>query len=195
MTAASVRDYGVRLIWIAGILGAAVSLYNYFSAESGIGGTPGAMLVVVSSAVLFVFGLAIGADRGRRRAWRVVIGAACLFVILGTAFAGYLLNSQALVVLMLVALLGWCLYLVQPRHAASTLAFLLLLPLVHDRRHASAAADLAAFQRRSTGTKIFKPDADHARQRQEPEDCVEGEYRRCIRRHRSQTCARISYGK
>ena len=129
MTAASVRSYGVRLISIAGILGAAVSLYNYFSAESGISGTPGAMLVVVSSAVLFLFGFAIGADRARRRSWRVVIGAACLFVILGTAFAGYLLNSQALVVLMVVALLGWCLYLVQPRHAASTLAFLLLLPL------------------------------------------------------------------
>ena len=33
MTAASVRNYGVHLISIAGILGAAVSLYNYFSAE------------------------------------------------------------------------------------------------------------------------------------------------------------------
>ena len=129
MTAASVRNYGVRLISIAGILGAAVSLYNYFSAESGISGTPGAMLVVVSSAVLFLFGFAIGVERARRRSWRVVISVACLLVILGTAFAGYLLNSQALVVLMVVALLGWCLYLVQPRHATSTLAFLLLLPL------------------------------------------------------------------
>ena len=55
MPAASVRNYGVRLISIAGILGAAVSLYSYFSAESGISGTPGAMLVVVLSIVLLSF--------------------------------------------------------------------------------------------------------------------------------------------
>jgi quinoprotein glucose dehydrogenase len=121
--------YGARLIWIAGSLGAAVSLFNYFSPNSGIGDTAGALLVVASSVLVIIFGLIIGTDRSRRRRSHVIILVACLIVLLGTAFAAYLLESTALLLLMIVALLGWGAYLLPQKHAA-ILLFVLLLPLI-----------------------------------------------------------------
>ena len=138
MATANVYAYGTRLIRIAGILGAAVSLYNYVSPESGIAGSLGAMLVIASSALLVLFGMVMGADRLRGRSLRVVIGVACLLIVLGTAFAGYLLESRTLVVLMLVALAGWCLHLLQPGRAVATLLSLVLLPLLGTTEDARA---------------------------------------------------------
>ena len=90
------RVYGAGLIWIAGFLGAAVSLFNYFSPESGIADTPGALLVVASSVLVSILGMIIGANRSQRRTSHVIILVACLIVLLGTAFAAYLLESTAL---------------------------------------------------------------------------------------------------
>lgn len=110
-------DYGAWLIVITSLVGFAVSLYNYNSPDSGIAGTPGAMLVIVSSLILFVFGFILGRDMGGRH-FRLFLAASCLVGIVGTGFAGYLLESTTLGILMAVSLFGWLLRLFLWRHEA-----------------------------------------------------------------------------
>jgi hypothetical protein len=109
-------DYGARLISLAAILGAAVSLYNYFEPLSGIAGTPGAILVIASTLILFALGLIMAIDL-RSAAFRVFLAISALLAILGTAFAAHLLDSRVLLALMVVALLGWFICLFKRRPA------------------------------------------------------------------------------
>lgn len=106
---------GTSLLCASGIVGAAVSIANYLSPDSGIAGTPGAILVIVSTVILVAFGLIMRAGMPRSRAGRIFVAAAALFDIAGTAFAGQLLNSEMLVVAMLVALVGWAFHLFEQR--------------------------------------------------------------------------------
>jgi vacuolar-type H+-ATPase subunit I/STV1 len=107
-------DYGAWLIVIASIVGLAVSVYNYNSADSGITGTPGAMLVIVSTVLLLLAGFILGRDMGGG-ALRVVLAALCFLGILGTSLAGYLLESRTLMVTMALCLIGWFVRLLRPR--------------------------------------------------------------------------------
>jgi hypothetical protein len=107
-------DYGAWLIVIASIGAFAVSIYNYNSADSGIAGTPGAMLVVVSTLLLLLAGFILGRDMGGG-GMRALLGTLCFLGILGTGFAGYLLESSTLVVTMALCLFGWLLRLLRPR--------------------------------------------------------------------------------
>jgi glycerol-3-phosphate acyltransferase PlsY len=109
---------GTRIFAAAGLAGAAVSLYNYFTEASGISDTPGAMLVVITSAALVVLGVAIGRLRpggGLRR----FLSVASLVLILGTAFAAYLLESTTLLALMVVCWIGWSVQALGRRRAAA----------------------------------------------------------------------------
>ncbi|MPZ56993.1 MAG: hypothetical protein GEU91_10955 [Rhizobiales bacterium] len=109
-------NYGAPLVALAAILGTALSIYDYIDPMSGIAGTPGAILVIASTLILFVFGLLMAADP-RSAALRIFIILSCLLGIAGTAFAAYLLNSRTLLALMVVCLLGWLIYLFKPRRA------------------------------------------------------------------------------
>jgi hypothetical protein len=104
---------GTSLLCSAAIVGAAVSIANYFSPDSGIAGTPGAILVIVSSVILIALGLIMRGAATRSQGLRVFVAAAALLGIAGTAFAGYLLESETLVVAMLVCLAGWFIHLVE----------------------------------------------------------------------------------
>jgi hypothetical protein len=106
-------DYGAWLIVIASIVALAVSIYNYNSADSGIAGTPGAMLVTVSSFLLLFAGFLLGRDMGGS-GFRFLLGALCFLGILGTGFAGYLLESTTLAVAMALCMVGWLIRLFQP---------------------------------------------------------------------------------
>lgn len=108
---------GTSLLCVAAAVGAAVSIANYFSPDSGIAGTPGAILVIASSVILIALGLIMRGAAMRSRGLRVFVAAAALLDILGTAFAGYLLESETLVVAMLVCLAGWFIHLIEPRPA------------------------------------------------------------------------------
>jgi hypothetical protein len=108
---------GTSLLCSAAVVGAAVSIANYFSPDSGIAGTPGAILVIVSSVILIALGLIMRGAATRSRGLRVFVAAAALLGIAGTAFAGYLLESETLVVAMLACLAGWFIHLIEPRPA------------------------------------------------------------------------------
>ena len=112
----AVTNYGARLISLAAILGAAVSIYNYITPLSGIDGTPGAIVVIVSTLILFLFGLVMGLPL-RNAACRSSLVVLTLLGIAGTAFAAYLLNSMALLALMALCFLGLLIYLFTPRAA------------------------------------------------------------------------------
>jgi hypothetical protein len=99
------RKFGPWLVAAAAVAGLGVSVANYLNPQSGIAGEPGTMLVIASTALLALFGLLMGAARSAF--FRIFIMVASLLNIAGTAFAGYLLHSTALVVLMIAALLGW----------------------------------------------------------------------------------------
>lgn len=108
--------YGARLVSLAALLGAAVSLYNCFDPLSGIAGTPGVILVIASTLILSAFGV-IMAAHPRNSVFRAFLAVSALLAIAGTAFAAHLLNSRALLALMFVCLLGWLIHLFKPRSA------------------------------------------------------------------------------
>ncbi len=99
---------GARLVAVAAVAGFAVSAANYLNPQSGIAGEPGTELVIASTALLALFGLLMSAARATP--FRIFITVSSLLNIAGTAFAGYLLHSTALVVLMIAALLGWLIH-------------------------------------------------------------------------------------
>lgn len=106
------RHDGGYMIALGALIALAVSIYNYvapvslFAPTASINGTPGAALVVFSTAVLLVFGLVLaGRTRSRGLIWFVAISA--LLAILGTALAGWMLDSMILVAMMVFCLVGW----------------------------------------------------------------------------------------
>ncbi len=111
---------GAWFMAAAAVAGLAVSVANYLNPQSGIAGEPGTVLVIASTALLALFGLLMGADRRRGAFLRIFFLVSALLNIAGTAFAGYLLHSTALVVLMMAALLGWLLHLFGRRNAVAT---------------------------------------------------------------------------
>jgi len=117
LSATGTADHGARFISGAGIVGAAVSLYNYFSPSSGIDDTGGALLVIGTSIILFGLGFTIGAP-GKAGGLRKLLSAVCLILILGTAFAAFLLESWVLLLLMIIAAIGWLMHAFRPRSSS-----------------------------------------------------------------------------
>lgn len=108
-------DIGSTLVCSGALAGAAVSIANYLSPDSGIAGTPGAILVIVSTIILLGLGLIMRGGAGRSMAYRTFVATSALLDIVGTAFAAYLLESETLLALMLVCLVGWFAFLFRPR--------------------------------------------------------------------------------
>ena len=116
---ASRRDLGTRILLVAGVGGLAIAVFNYFWHDNGIHGTPGALLVVISSALMVGASCALlfGAmARGLRATLIVLIALA----IIGTGFASYMLEADWLLAAMAVAFIGLILHLVFDRALAST---------------------------------------------------------------------------
>jgi hypothetical protein len=116
---------GAFLIALGAGLGLAVSIYNYFSPigflspVSDTAGTPGALLVIGSTAIMLVAGLVLATEpRSRLLTWFAVIG--CLIDIIGTGFAAMLLDSTPLLVCMAISAVGWLLWIFGPRPAPAT---------------------------------------------------------------------------
>lgn len=97
----------------AAVAGALVSIFNYFSPDSGIDGTGGALLVIATTLLIAIVALLLG----RPGRGRPLLGGLCLILLLGTAFAAWLLNSPTLVALMAIAIVGWLLHATTPRAA------------------------------------------------------------------------------
>ena len=103
---------GALLIILGSGLGLAVSIYNYLSPTgfmaplSDTAGTPGALLVIVSTGLMLLAGLVL-LFLPRLAVLAFIAVAGTLLAVLGTGWAALLLESPALLATMAVAGLGW----------------------------------------------------------------------------------------
>lgn len=114
------RHDGGLVIALGAALALAVAIYNYLSPvaflapQASVAGTPGAALVVFSTAVLAAAGLILGGRTGSRAlVGFLMVGA--LVAILGTGLAAWLLESPAILALMGLCSVGWILRALQRR--------------------------------------------------------------------------------
>ena len=101
------------IVPVAALAGTLVALANYFMPDNGISGTPCALLVIVSSALLVLVGLALWRQSSRAGTPQRLLRSIALVLIAGTAWAAWLLEAPTLVAIMGVAALGWALSLLQ----------------------------------------------------------------------------------
>jgi hypothetical protein len=87
--------------------GLALSTFNFFWPDNGIHGSGGALLVIVSSALILTASLVMALDLSAPRSLRILIYGLLLLGIIGTAFAAYMLEAYPLVALMVLTLIGW----------------------------------------------------------------------------------------
>lgn len=106
--------YGMLAVALMGLLGLAISVYNYVTPGSGIDGAEGTLLVIVSSALIFIAGLVLALVASLPRWLRGTLTVLMLLGILGTGLAAYFLESTVLIVLMVIALVGWLVYALAP---------------------------------------------------------------------------------
>lgn len=98
---------GSSLLVASALVGAIVAVVNYFMPDNGIAGTPGALVVIGSTVLLALVGWALRNRAGHGSAWRTLLYVATLVLVVGTAFAAWLLESPVLVATMAAAALGW----------------------------------------------------------------------------------------
>ena len=96
---------GARIIALAAAIAIGISLYDYCVTATGLEGTEGVILTGVAAALMLAaaFGLMARSVGALATTLRVLI----LLDIIGTAVAGYFLESGLLIAAMLVALAGW----------------------------------------------------------------------------------------
>ena len=112
------NHWNLAVLLVSSGLALLVAVFNYFWTGNGIHGTEGALLVLVSSALIFGASLAFALGWLRQHWLRALLNTLLFLGILGTAVAAYFLNAWLLLGLMVVALTGWALHLfVRPRTA------------------------------------------------------------------------------
>ena len=92
-------------------LGFALSIFNFFWPDSGIYGAGGALVVIVSSALILAAALLMTLDLSLPRWLRTAIDALLFLGIALTGFAAYMLEAHLLLGLMVLALIGWFVHL------------------------------------------------------------------------------------
>jgi hypothetical protein len=107
MSSGSWRGAGVMLL--AGALGAAAGIYDFYDVATGIDGTGGVELVI-ASCLLMVFGALMVIVLGRgllASIFRFLL----LLDVVGTGTAAYFLESRLIMAAMALAALGWIIHM------------------------------------------------------------------------------------
>ncbi len=102
-----IADIGTWAMAVAALASLALSAVNYVAPYNGIHGSAGALLVIVSSALILVGAVLLAVDRSASRALTATVAVLLLLGILGTGLAAYFLEADMLVALMVVAMAGW----------------------------------------------------------------------------------------
>jgi hypothetical protein len=110
--------YGRWLLLASAVGGVAAAAVAMFREGNGIAYSGGAILVLVSTALLLVAALILCLYRSRPRWLTVLLAALMLLDLIGTGLAAYFLEAQALLALMALGLVGWLVFvLVDPGDA------------------------------------------------------------------------------
>ena len=117
------KRIGAWLIVFGSAVGLGVAVYNFFSPTgflsplSNTAGTWGALLVIGSTALMLIAGLVL-LGQPHLRIVILFFGLGVFLDVLGTGFAALLLESPPLLVAMVVAGIGWLLWIFGKRPAA-----------------------------------------------------------------------------
>lgn len=103
--------YGALLLALAGGAGCALSIFNFY-ASVAIGHTDGVLVVILTTALMWIAALVIAFAQ---RAWtwlRALLLVLLVIDVIGTGLAGYFLEAQVLMAFMGVAFIGWLLHVI-----------------------------------------------------------------------------------
>jgi hypothetical protein len=100
---------GIWLVAIASLIALVLTLVAYFTPHGAIAHQWGTLLVLVSSALMLAASAAIMRMR-MPHGVHVTLDVLILLDILGTAACAYFLEFTVLLILMIVALLGWAMH-------------------------------------------------------------------------------------
>jgi len=89
------------------VVGLAAAVYSYFTPATGIDGTPGALLVIVSTSLLAGAALLIGFVGALPHWARITLLVLCLLDVIGTGVAAYFLQAWVLLSAMVLAFVAW----------------------------------------------------------------------------------------
>jgi hypothetical protein len=109
------RRTSVQILIVAAVASLVLSVFNYFWTDNGIHGSAGALLIVISSLLMFLASTALLVIGGMSRGLRGTLVVLILLDILGTGLAAYMLEAYWLVAAMAAALAGWLVRLVSDR--------------------------------------------------------------------------------
>jgi hypothetical protein len=91
----------------AAALGLVVSLVAYLRRGSGVDHTAGALLVIISTVLLAGDAAVLALTAQMRGRWRGLLIALAILDVVGTGVAAWFLHAWLLLILMVVALVGW----------------------------------------------------------------------------------------
>jgi hypothetical protein len=97
---------------VGGVVAAAVAM---FREGNGIAYSGGAILVLVSTALLLVAALILCLYRPTPRWLSVLLAVLMLLDLIGTSLAAYFLEAHALLALMALGLIGWLVFMLVDR--------------------------------------------------------------------------------
>ncbi|MBK2124908.1 hypothetical protein [Fangia hongkongensis] len=102
------KMFGIVIMSIMSLIVFFLGLYDYLSIDSPINHTAGMRLVLISAVILFLLGVLCYLFRHLHARWeRVVIYIISIILLLGVLFATYLLEAKILLVLSMIAIIGW----------------------------------------------------------------------------------------
>jgi hypothetical protein len=98
---------GAWLIILAALIVMAISVYDYYTPETGLIGTGGVILTAVAALVMLLAGLVVAAVPARACFLQWFLVVAILLDIIGSSVAGYFLESPVIMAAEALALVGW----------------------------------------------------------------------------------------
>ena len=112
---------GLVLLGVGSLISFSAAVFGYFWTGNGIHGTPGALLVVISSALMLVASGALLFVSMMPRSVRGVLLLLIVLDIFGTGVAAYFLETWWIVGAIALALVGWIVHMLAdpPPHPRS----------------------------------------------------------------------------
>lgn len=98
---------GAWLIILASLIVMAISVYDYYTPETGLIGEGGVILVAVSSLLVFLAALVMALVPNRSGFLQGFLVVSILLAIIGISVAGYFLESPVIMAAQALALIGW----------------------------------------------------------------------------------------